>query len=97
MANSGQSDPEMPKAAASDSEPSSDDLYGPTTMALMSRVLEAAWGTAQNFYGASASDRSEVRLVMMERIIDAIEAGVIDEEGLLRAALSYRLDDTDEA
>ena len=88
-------DPEKPPP--SDSEPSSDNLYGPTTLALMSRVLEAAWVSAQNFYGATASDRSEVRLVMMERIIDAIEAGVIDEEGLLRAALSYKLDDTDEA
>ena len=95
MANSGQPDAERLKAAASDSEPSDDNLYDPTTLALMSRVLEAAWTAAQEFYGASASDRSEVRVAMVERIIEAIEAGVVDEEGLLRAALSYRQGDID--
>jgi len=70
-----------------DSEPSDDNLYD---LALMSRVLEAAWTAAQEHYGASASDRSAIRVSMMERIIEAIEAGVRDEEGLLRAALSYK-------
>ena len=78
-----------------DSEPSDDNLYDPTTLALMSRVLEAAWTSAQEFYGASASDRSAIRVSMMERIIEAIEAGVVDEEGLLRAALSYKGGDID--
>ena len=73
------------------------NLYDPTTLVLMSRVLEAAWTSAQEFLGASASDRSEVRVVMMERIIEAIEAGLFDEESLLRAALSYKQGDTDEA
>ena len=70
-----------------DSEPSGGNL---NDLALMSRVLEAAWTSAQEFYGASASDRSTIRVSMMERIIEAIEAGVRDEEGLLRAALSYK-------
>ena len=55
-----------------DSEPSDDNLYD---LALMSRVLEAAWTAAQEHYGASASDRSAIRVSMMERIIEAIEAG----------------------
>ena len=93
MAISDKLDSEKPKVAPSDSEPSEDNLYDPTTLALMSRVLEAAWTAAQEFYGASASDRSEVRVSMMERIIEAIEAGVVDEEGLLRAALSYKQGD----
>ena len=59
----------------------------------MNRVLEAAWVGVQEVYGASASDRSEVRISMVERIIEAIEAGVVDEEGLLRAALSYKQGD----
>ena len=95
MAISDKLDPE--RLPPSDSESSGDNLYDSTTFALMSRVLEAAWVSAQDFYGATASDRSEVRVVMMERIIDAIEAGVLDEEGLLRAALSYKQGDMDEA
>ena len=93
MANSGHLDPDKLKAATSESEPSDDNFYDPTTLALMSRVLEAAWTSAQEFYGASASDRSEVRVSMAERIIEAIEGGVTDEEGLLRAALSYKQGD----
>ena len=95
MAISGQPDSERLKEAASDSEPSDGNLYDLTTLDLMSRVLEAAWTAAQEFYGAPESDRSEVRVSMVERIIEAIEAGVLDEEGLLRAALSYKQGDID--
>jgi hypothetical protein len=94
MANSGHFDSGQHKVEPSGSQPL-DGFFNPITLALMSSVLEAAWTAAQEFYGASASDRSEVRVFMVERIIEAIEAGVVDEEGLLRAALSYKQGDTD--
>ena len=77
-------------------QPPDRDLFNPETLALMSRVLDAAWTEAQEFYGATPTDRSVVRAAMAQGIIEAIEAGVTDEEGLRRAALDYR-HDTDEA
>ena len=91
MAKSGQPDTEKLKPAApNENAPAEDTLYDATTLALMRRVIEAAWTEAQKSFGASASDRTEVRVAMAERIIEAIEAGVVDEERLLRAALSYK-------
>ena len=93
MAVSDKLDPE--KVEASDSQHEHGNLYAPPMLARMRRVLEAAWTEAQESYGAASSDRSVVRIAMAERIIEAIEAGVQDEESLKRAALTYRLDDTD--
>jgi hypothetical protein len=93
MANSGHLDPERLKTAASDSQPSEDNLYNPTTLALMTRVLDGAWTEAQAFYVDSAIDRSVIRASMAQRIIEAIEAGVTDEDSLRRAALAFRQDD----
>ena len=95
MANSTQPDSKRVKTAIGDSQHEDDNLYDPPTLARMSRVLEAAWTEAQEFYGAPSSERSVVRIAMAERIIEAIEAGVQDEESLKRAALTYRLDGTD--
>ena len=95
MAKSGHLDHEALKTAATEGEHEHDNLYDPPMLARMSRVLDAAWTEAQDFYGASSSDASVIRIAMAERIIEAIEAGVQDEESLKRAALTYRLDDTD--
>ena len=95
MANSTQPDSKRVQTAISDSQHEDDNLYDPPTLARMSRVLEAAWTEAQEFYGASATDRSEMRVSMAERIIEALEAGVNDEESLMRAALAYKHGDID--
>ena len=93
MANS-PPDSKRAKTPISDSQHEDNNLYDPLTLARMSRVLEVAWKEAQEFYGVPSADRS-VRIAMAARIIEAIEAGVRDEESLKRAALTYRLDDTD--
>ena len=77
------------------SQPADENVFDPATLALMSRVLDAAWTSAQEFHGAATSDRTAIRACMAEAIIEAIEAGVDDEEGLLRAAFAYRQDNTD--
>jgi hypothetical protein len=64
------------------------DLFNPAMLALMSRVLDEAWAKAQPFFAGPAIDQSVVRASMAERIIQAIEAGVTDADGLKRAALS---------
>lgn len=76
------------------SQPPDDDLYNPATLALMTRVLDAAWIEAQTF---GPGDRSVIRASMARGIIEAIEAGVTDADDLRRAALSAMHRDIDDA
>ena len=71
------------------------DLFKPQTLALMTRVLEAAWKEAQMSCGGSAKDRSIIRASLARGIIEAIEAGETDADRLRQAALSelYRDDE----
>ena len=69
-------------------QPPDRDLFNPETLALMTRVLDAAWKEAQMLCGDSAKDRCIIRASMARGIIEAIEAGATDADGLMQAALS---------
>jgi hypothetical protein len=68
--------------------PGERDLFNSKMLALMTRVLDAAWIKAQLLCGDKTRDRSIIRASMARGIIEAIESGVTDADSLVRAALS---------